>query len=182
MTTAGESGRHRSDLTGPLLGGLVASLGLFGGVILVGGVGSGEALQLIRAVVPTAQFLGSAVIGAGATVLALMLTLLALTNSSEWTFTDAHYLRVRWVTRLATVSIVLGVVILVALSVPIEEVDDLRARYAQLYYALAAGISVLGGVVVAMALMIGATVHGLIDLGRGPEGSHLVENPGHDSS
>jgi hypothetical protein len=63
-----------SELKGALIGGAVVSTGLLGGVILVGTVGNFQALRLIEVTLPTARFLVGSAIGAGVTVLALMLT------------------------------------------------------------------------------------------------------------
>jgi hypothetical protein len=163
-----------SEFKGALLGGVVATIGLFGGVVLVGNVASFQALRLIEATIPTGQFLASASIAAGVTVLALMLTLIGITASSDLTFTDIHYRRIRSINVLALFVIVTAVVVLVAMAIPIGEVDEVRNYYAVLYFLLAALLSLLGGLVVAMALMIGGTVRGLVDATH-PEGtSHLV--------
>jgi hypothetical protein len=163
-----------SEFKGALLGGLVATIGLFGGIVLVGNLASFEALRLIEATIPTGQFLASASVAAGATVLALMLTLIGLTVSSDLNFSDAHYNRIRNINVLATLVIVVAVVVLVTMAIPVGEVDEVRNYYAILYYILAAMLSVLGGLVVAMALMIGGTVRGLVDAAH-PEGeSDLV--------
>lgn len=152
----------------------MATIGLFGGVVLVGNVASFKALRLIEATVPTGQFLASAAIAAGATVLALMLTLIGLTVSTDLTFSDAHYQRIRNINTLALSVIVVAVVALVTMAIPIAEVDEVRNYYAILYFILAAILSVLGGLVVAMALMIGGTVRGLVDAAH-PDGiSHLI--------
>ncbi|HEY5889268.1 MAG TPA: hypothetical protein VIW94_01020 [Acidimicrobiia bacterium] len=170
-----------SEFKGALLGGAVATIGLFGGVVLVGNVASFQALRLIEATIPTGQFLASASIAAGVTVLALMLTLIGITVSSDLTFTDIHYRRIRNINILALLVIVVAVVVLVAMAIPIGEVDEVRNYYAVLYYILAAMLSLLGGLVVAMALMIGGTVRGMVDAAH-PEGkSHLVVDDSDDA-
>lgn len=172
MSTKGWS----SEFKGALTGGLVATISLFGGVVLVGNVASFEALRLIKATIPTGQFLASAAIAAGATVLALMLTLIGITVSSDLKFSDVHYKRIRNINVLAILVIVGAVIVLVTMAIPVGEVEEARSYYAVLYYILAAMLSILGGLIVAMALMIGGTVRGLVDAAH-PEGeSHLVIN------
>lgn len=167
-----------SELKGAATGGVVASIGLFGGVILVGRVGDFEALRLIEATLPTARFMASATLGAGITVLALMLTLIGITTTSDLQFSDVHYRRIRYVNIMTIAVIVLSVVVLIAMGIPIAEVEEVREFYATLYYVLAALMSLLGGLVVAMALMIGGTIGGLTDAAH-PEGeSHLIEGSG----
>lgn len=166
----------RTALNGALIAGTIAALGLFGGVILVGSVGDFEALRLIRATIPTAHFLAAAAVGAGITVLALMLTLIGITNSSEWRFSELHYRRTRNITNLALGVIAAGVVVLVAVAIPIEEVVELQDFYSTLYYALAAMLSILGGLTVAMSLMIGATIKALIAVAvSGGAGHPIIE-------
>lgn len=163
-----------SEFKGALIGGAVVSTGLLGGVILVGTVGNFQALGLIEATLPTARFLAGSAMGAGVTVLALMLTLIGITASSQLTFADLLFRRIRNINFLAIAVIVVAVSVLVGLAIPIEEVDELDSYYAFLYYALAGMVSLLGGLVVATSLMIGGTVMGLVEAAR-PEGnSYLV--------
>lgn len=115
------------------------------------------------------------------TVLALMLTLIGITSSSDLTFSDVHFWRIRNVNLLALAVIVAGVSVLVVLAIPMEEVDGLRPYYSILYYTLAAMISLLGGVIVATSLMIGGTVSGLVELARPDGNSRLVRDESGDS-
>jgi len=148
----------------------VAAIALFGMVIGVGQVGSFEALRLIESVLPTARFLGSTVTAAATTVLALLLTLMGLSLTSEFTFKPRLYTRARYITTLSVITIMMGVGLLLAVSVPISEVEEFRQYYVTLYYSLAAVMAVVGGLIVAVGLMIGATLRGFIDFGH-PEGA-----------
>jgi hypothetical protein len=164
-----------TEFKGALIGGAVAFLGLLGGVILVGNVGDFEALRLIGATLPTARFLASSTLTAGITVLALMLTLIGITYSSDLSFSELHYRRIKLINILSILVIVISVVVLVAMAIPIEEVDEVQGFYAAFYYILAALMSLLGGVIVSIALMIGSTVGGLVSAAH-PEGSSsLIE-------
>lgn len=151
-----------SDFRGAGFGGLVTASFLFAIAIGIGQIGSFEALRLIEASVPTARFLGSTVIAAAVTVLALLLTLMALSMTSEHSFSERLYSRALNITRIAVVCIIMGVGLLLAVSIPIGEVDEIRQAYAVLYYALSGAMAVLGGLVTTMGLMIGATLRGLI--------------------
>lgn len=169
-----------SELKGAISGGSVAALGLFGGVVLVGGVGDFQALRLIEATLPTTRFLASTAIAAGVTVLALMLTLIGITYSTDLTFSDNHYRRIRNVNTLALWVIVVGVAVLVAMAIPVEEVEELRSYYSVLYYVLAGFASLLGGLIVAMSLMIGGTVRGLVDAAHPKGNSSIIEQRSED--
>lgn len=156
-----------SELKGSLIGGLVAALTLFAMVVLVGQIGSWEALRLIESVLPGARFLASAVIGGALTVMALLLTLLGLSITSEHAFHTRLYSRVSYITKLSVASIVMSTGLLLAVGVPIQEADGIN--YAVIYYVLAGGMALLGGMVVSMGLMIGATLRGLVNV-QHPEG------------
>ncbi|MEX1038828.1 MAG: hypothetical protein WDZ96_08250 [Acidimicrobiia bacterium] len=173
--------KRSSEFKGALTGGAVVFVGLLGGVILVGSVGNFQALRLIEATLPTARFLAGSAIGAGITVLALMLTLIGITSTSELTFADLLFRRIRNINFLAIAVIVVSVAVLVALAIPIEEVDELDSYYAFLYYTLAAMVSLLGGLVVATSLMIGGTVKGMVEAAR-PEGNSSLVIDESDSS
>lgn len=163
-----------AELGGALVGGLVAAVAFSATVFGVGRLADFEALRLIEAALPTARFLASSALAAGATVLALLLTLLGLSLTSDYEFSDRLYNRARYITVLSVVAIVLGTAVLLAVTVPLEEVEALRAFYDVLYFLLAGSLAMLGGVMVTIGLMIAATLIGLIQVGH-PEGvSHLL--------
>ena len=157
------------EIRGTLIGGGVSALVLFFIIVGVGTVGSFEALRLIEAALPTARFLAAAVLGSAVTVLALLLTLLGLSLSSDYRFSEALYTRATFLTWLSVACIILGALVLLAVAVPIAEVEGLATYYAAFYYVLAAALSLLGGLVVAMGLIIGFILRGLIAIGH-PEG------------
>lgn len=163
------------EFRGAIVGGLVTATFLFMVVIGIGRIGSFEALRLIESVLPTARFLGSTVIAAAVTVLALLLTLIGLSLNSEQQFSERLYNRAARITRIAVICMVMGVGVLLAVSIPVVEVEELRRYYATLYYLLTAAIAVLGGLLTTMGLMLGTTLKGLIDVAHPEEESDLVE-------
>ena len=167
----GRSDRVRADFTGPAVGGLITALALFGGVIGVGRIGDFEALRIIEAVLPTTRFLASTAIAASVTVLALLLTLIGLSLTSDMTFHPRLYKRARIITILSVAVLVLATALLLAVTMPIGEVENLSRFYDWAYYVLAAVTAVLGGMTVTIGLMISATLLGLIELAH-PEGSN----------
>lgn len=158
-----------------MLGGLVTASFLFVIVIAIGRIGSFEAMGLIESVLPTARFLGSTVIAAAVTVLALLLTLIGLSLNSEHQFSERLYSRAIRITRMAVICMIMGVGVLLAVSIPVVEVEGLRRYYAILYYLLSAAIAVLGGVLTTMGLMLGTTLKGLIQAAHPEEQSDLIE-------
>jgi len=163
------------EFKGAAVGGLVTASFLFVVIIGVGQIHSFQARGLIEAVLPTARFLGSTVIGAAVTVLALLLTLIGLSLNTKEQFSSRLYDRAIRITRMAVVCIIMGVGVLLAVSVPIAEVEGISGLYAALYYGLSAAIAVLGGLVTTMGLMIGSTLRGLIGAAHPDGDSDLVE-------
>jgi hypothetical protein len=160
---------HTSEVSVPsrqlaiaVIGGLVAGSALFAIIISVGTVGDFRALRLIEATLPTTRFLTSSAIAAGATTLALILTLLSINLTTEIDFSAIHYRRVGYVTSLSIITIVLSTLVLIAVTIPIEEVEELRTYYDVMYYVLAGTTSLVGASVVAMTLLIAETIRGLI--------------------
>lgn len=169
-------GRFSSkEIRGTLVGGAVAAVVLFFIIIGVGRVHSFEALRLIEAALPTAHFLGSAVVAGSVTVLALLLTLLGLSLSSDYRFSNALYERATFLTWLSVTAIALGTLVLLAVAVPIQEVEELTTYYAIFYWVLAAALSLLGGLVIAIGVIIGFLLRGLIDIGHSEGESDLLQ-------
>lgn len=171
-----ETGASSHEMRGSIAGGAVAAVALFATVLGVGSVGSFEALRLIEAMLGTARFLAATVIGGSLTVLALLLTVLGLSLSSSYKFSARLYTRARYLTRLSVIGIVLGTLILLAVTIPIGEVEEFRIYYAFFYYTLAAALAILGGLVVAIGLLIGATLRGLIAIGHPQAESDLLQD------
>lgn len=170
----------RDDVRRSLIGGgiavVVAALSAFS----VGTITSFEARILIEAVQPGIRFLTSAAIAAGTTALALMLTLIGLSFSTSFEFRPDHYRRIRYASGLTTVLIVASTVVLLFLAVPIEEAEALGFYYTTVYYVLVAFSALIGGLVVALVLMLNFTVRSLAAVGLGTR-SLLIHNEIEDS-
>lgn len=165
-----------SEIWGSLVGGGTGAVALFALTVAVGRFSSGEALRLIESITPAVRFLGVGVVTASITVLGLLLTLLGLSLNSEYQFKPRFYRRVGHITTLSVIGLVTAVAMLLAATVPVGEVDEARF-YDAYYYVLASGISVLGGVTISMGLMIGATLRGLVRIGRPESTSDLLDLP-----
>ncbi len=166
------------DLREALAGGGVAAAVLFVVVAVVGSVSPFEARGLLEASLPTIRFLASSVMASVATVMALMLTLLSLTYTSQYEFREIHFRRIRQISVLSTVTIVAAVVLLLFLGFPVNEADGLRLYYGIVYYGVTGSASLLGGLLIAIVLMLHRTIRGLVDIGHPHGESHLI----HDSS
>lgn len=157
----------RDDVRRSLIGGGIAVVVAALSALSVGTITSFEARILIEAVQPGIRFLTSAAIAAGTTALALMLTLIGLSFSTSFEFRPDHYRRIRYASGLTTVLIVASTSVLLFLAVPIEEAEALAFYYTSVYYALVAFSALIGGLVVALVLMLNFTLRSLAAVGLG---------------
>lgn len=135
---------------------------------LVGQIYSGwEARRLLEAVISSALFFGSSIVTGAATILALMLTMLGLTKSWDDDFDALFFKRIERIGLVATISLILGVLLLLFLSIPIQESDDVPSSwFTTIYYILISYIAVLSGLIVGVVLMLFNAITSLIDVVR----------------
>ncbi len=138
-------------LVGGLLAGGVAIVGQY----LVGRVYTGaEARQLLQAVVPSARSLGTSVVTASSTILALMLTMISLSRHATSQLEQTFFKRIQRIGLLSTVGLIAAMLLLLFLSIPIQESDQLPASwYSIVYYTLTITAAVTG-LLVAIVLML----------------------------
>lgn len=165
------------NIRGPATGGVVATVLLLVMLLLVGRLGPGEAVAQLRSSASSIRFLSSTAAGAAATILALMLTVLSLSHSPDQRFRPEHYRRIRNIARFSTIALTLGVFVLLLLVIPVESAEGLpSAAYSGLYYAIAVASAVLGGLMVAIMLMLYRAITGLIDFFSPSGESWLVDD------
>ncbi len=160
-----------------LIGGVIAGAIALCAQWLVGQIYSGwEARRLLGAVISSALFFGSSVVTGSATILALMLTMLGLTRSSDGDFSPMFFKRIERIGLLATITLIAGVLLLLFLSVPIQESDDVPASwFTTIYYILISYIAILSGLVVGVVLMLFNAITSLIDVVRPTEDQDVEE-------
>lgn len=156
-----------------LIGGLLAAGVAAGGQWFVGQVYSGtEARNLLEAMMPSARSVGSAVVTAAGTILALMLTMLSLTSQAKSSFDRVFYQRVERIGLLSTIALAMGTLLLLFLTVPLQESQQVPSSwYSYVYYILIALTASLSGLLVAIVLMLYNAMTSLIQVLR----------PGHQS-
>lgn len=169
-----ERDRRRGDLRYAAAGGIVTAIIGFGGMAVVGTASAFEARRLLEAILPTVRFAASAYVAGGATILALMLTLITFTISNELDFHPSHYKRVRDIAILTTAAIVVSVILLMSLSFPLGEADVDREWYLWVYYTVLLAGAAVGGVFISIILMLYYAVRGLIEVGEDPVESEMV--------
>lgn len=165
---------RRQDLRWAATGGVAAGLVGFGTMAVVGTASSYEARRLLDAVLPTVRFAASAYVAGGATILALMLTLITFSISNDLEFRGSHFARIREIAALTTAVIVASVLLLMFLSFPLGEADVDASWYIWAFYAVLLGGAITGGIFIAVILMLFYAIRGLVGVGQDPDGSSLV--------
>ncbi|WP_084420161.1 hypothetical protein [Henriciella litoralis] len=102
-----------------------------------------EATNLISSLTQTGLYLGSAIAGASATTLALMLTLLGLTSQARTDFDAGVYKSISQVAWLSTVSLVGAVILLLMLVLPVGEFEKMPEGWYRMMYEIIFALTVL---------------------------------------
>lgn len=150
------------ELRSALIGGGITALIVFSGLVLVGRVSPFRATALLEAIVPSTRFLSSATPTGGITMLALMLALLSFTATHEHDFTVAHYERIQQISSFNALLIITSMVLLMVLSVPLDEAETFRQLYSWIYLGVVTLMALLGGLLTAVVVMLHATIRGLV--------------------
>ncbi|MFP4346543.1 MAG: hypothetical protein ACLFU8_17795 [Anaerolineales bacterium] len=153
-----------------LIGGLLAGGVVIGGQLLVGRIYSEtEARKLIEALVPSARTLGSGVVGATSTILALMLTMLSLSRHATSELESVFFKRVKRIGLLSTIALVVSSLLLLLLSLPLQESKNVPGFwFSGIYYALIGLTAGITGLFVAIVLMLYNALGSLIKVLRPP--------------
>ncbi len=167
----------RAELNSALAGG--ALVAVFGFVLMAvaGGISSFEARLLLESALPTIRFLASTLVAAATTILALMLALIGITTSHDANFKPRFFKRIRQIANLCIILLAGSALLLLFLTVPVEEAEGIQRSYEIVYYTILAGAAVSTGLLVSTMLMLRYAVHGIIDvLTPGAESRIVMES------
>lgn len=146
-----------------LIGGSTAFLLSIISAILVGHVSEFSAQNLLQALVPNINVLCNTVILVCGTILALLFTVLSLSSGVDVSLSRNFYQRIRQVAIFDTVLIITASIIFLLLNFPLSKTDSLpEDLYAIFYYTTLVFISIIGGMIVTVTLMLYNTVSELI--------------------
>lgn len=122
-----------------------------------------EATSLIDALSRAGLYLGSAIVTASATTLALMLTMIGMMRRMDSEFENATYRGVELIARLATVSLMFGLIVLLAFTLPVGEFEKLPAAwFDNLYNVLFAACVIMVGLIAATVTVLYRTLRQVI--------------------
>ncbi len=154
------------DLKKSAAGGLVAAILALGTKLAIGGIGPWEAQRLLENTLPTTRFLCSGVMTASATILALLLTMISMTASADAKLDKNHFIRVKMLARVTTVSFIVAAVFLTLLVMPLggDGSNVPVAWYQVIYYAMVLINAILGGLTVTIVLMLYSTISDVVDV------------------
>lgn len=153
------------DLKKALLGGALAAAVVFLGMWLSGRASGITVSELLRDFIPNAQAFTDTVVLASATTLALMLTVLGMSSSSDSQLKAAHYVRIRQIAFGDTLVFVAAMSMGLLLNVPLNESSKLNEGVEWGIYYAALGLSaLLGGALIAIILMIYSTLRDMIEV------------------
>lgn len=163
------------DLRRALAGGVIAAIIAFLSSYMSGQVTGMRGLAMLETMLPTTRFLCSAVMTASATILALMLTILSLSLGGQYELQSVHYQRVRQIAWLDSIAFICATVFLLFLNVPVGGGENVPTSwFSGIYYAVLILSSLLGGLLIAVVLMLYNTLTKLIEvIDPEVEGAHL---------
>ena len=185
MAESGEQQRKNSedkipaivDLRYAIIGGVIATAVSIIGSILVGRMSAYKALTLVESLSSAVRFLGSGIMTACATILALMLTMLSLSSNLniEGEFRDSHYVRIRQIALMCIIALMFSIFLLMVLSIPIKEAEEISGTwYEVIYYSIVITSSLTSGLFVTIILTLFNAIRGIVGIIHPGAGSDLI--------
>lgn len=151
------------DLKRAFIGGGLAAAFTLAGAMTVGFASGGEAYQLLQTALPAVRSFCGTVILAMGNILALMLTLISLSASTDIDLKWSHYHRVQQIAWADTVTLIGAILIYLLLNIPLNESEPPSiAWFTGFYYATLVLSSILGGAIITIILMLFSAVKDLI--------------------
>ncbi len=153
-----------AELRWALAGGALVAIFGFALMAVAGGISSFQARRLLDAALPTIRFLASTLVAGSTTVLALMLALMGISATHEARFAPSFFKRIRQITNLCILLSAASALLLLFLTVPIDEAEGIQQRYEIVYYMVLAGAAISTGLLVSVMLMLRYAVRGVVDV------------------
>ena len=156
-----------------------------GGAAVLGSVGRFEAKRLVEALVKVLPYFASSGIGASASVLALMLTLLGMSRQADVQLAETFYRRILWIGRQASALFVGNVILLLTLAAPVgvAEAESGKDYFVVVqFYVISGLVACVAGLFMSLILMLQSTLTDLVAvLGLGVA-AHPLVNRNQESS
>lgn len=134
-----------------------------------------EARLLLSAMLPSIQFLSSAVMTAAATTLALLLALVGFGNGTDSQLRGLHYDRVEQIARWNLIVFIAAGSLLLFISIPLSESQEVPANwYKILYYFVLFYSGALTGVLTFVIILLYRAIKSIINVLHPDRRSDLV--------
>lgn len=144
-------------------GGVLGALITGGTMFALGSVGDVEARGILESSMPTLRFIASTIATATATVLALMLTMLGLSQAMGTKLKHVHYQRIAQISWMSSLAIIGSVFLLIFLALPLGEAENFpTAWFETVYYVVIGWTALLGGLFFAIVISLLNAVRGVI--------------------
>lgn len=158
-----------------IYGGVVAGTVILFGSYMVGQLSDFEALDFLKAMLPSTRFLCSAVITSTSTILALILTLISFSNSTDKSIKSEHYDSIKFIAKLSTAAFIGAVILLLFINLPLENASDkLMVYFEVIYYFLLVYVAILGGLLITITLMLYQAAENMILIVHPEEDTNLL--------
>ncbi len=148
-----------------LWGGAIATASVTLGVFFLGHISQHEAKVLIKESLPGFNMLCNTVVLASATILALLLTLLGISTSSDTRLKESHYKQVALIAKWDAIVFISAIILFQLSNIPLTEADNFPNDFFSILYWITLGTSsLLVGGIVSVILMLYNTVNNIISI------------------
>ncbi|MCG2460313.1 hypothetical protein K8352_06105 [Flavobacteriaceae bacterium F89] len=167
-----------------LTGGAISLIVILSGTLLLGKLSGYEAKVLIKNSLDGMNTICNTVALASATILALLLTLLAVSANAKTKLKKDHYRYVLQIARLDTVVFVAAIISFLLFNLPITESDSVPNNWFNTVYYISLAISsILSSGLIVVVLMLYNTVANIIKIvGLGEIGHPLAKNDNNEDN
>ena len=147
---------------------------------VVGTAGPWKAEEIVESVTAVLPYFGSAAMGAGSTILALMLTLLGVGQSAQTRFSQTFYKRIVWIGRQACLVFAGAALLLLAMAAPVQKLEEGDGTLLVVqFYVIAGSLALLAGLLTSTLMMLQSTLEDLVKvLGIGLEEHPMIADSG----
>ena len=148
------------------------------GTILLGNLSGYEAKELIKASISGLNTLSNTIVLASATILALMLTLMAVSSNTSSRLKDDHYRHILQIARLDTIIFVASMLFFIIFNLPVTESDNIPSNWFSTIYYITLGVSaLLSSALIVVVYMLYTTIVNIIKIvGLGVDDHPLTVN------
>lgn len=148
-----------------IFGGVISLVVIGMGTFLLGELSGYEAKVLIKNSLAGINTLCNTIVLASATILALLLTALGLSSSSNSRLKEDHYHHILQIAKLDTIVFVASLISFVILNLPITESENVPANWFSIVYYISLAItSILSAALIVVVLMLFNTVVNIIKI------------------